>query len=95
MWDDDRFDLERRIRRVTNIARELSGILKVDARFYKQISPRTRRWIKSQERLDASKERLRDDEIRLQKRRKIALDKLTDGDKAILGLPIDTPTDDE
>jgi hypothetical protein len=95
-WEEDRNFLSYRqsINRLTRVACELAKLLKQDARLFSKISPRTKRWIKKHDQIDREREEARDKEIRLAKRRKVALAKLTRKEKELLNLPVDDPTDD-
>lgn len=91
-------DARRQANRATRVACELAKLLKKDATLYSKISPRTKRWIKKHEALDRARalaaEKERDKELRKTKIRKGALAKLSDKEKEVLGLEIDSPTYD-
>lgn len=91
--------LRREVRRATRVACELNLLLKRDGTLYKKIKPRTLRWIKKHEAADAARRKKDEEEKdKAHRRRKImdkALKKLTPVEKKILGLPDNSPTDDE
>jgi hypothetical protein len=74
------------LNRVTRIAKELIDILRRDGNLFRKISPRTLRWIKKQDRLDRERKDAQDEVLRLAKRRRIALAKLSKKEQQLLGL---------
>jgi hypothetical protein len=86
MYDQDKLDLARELHRLRCISKEVIDIIRRDATLFARLSRRTKRWIKTQDRLAIEEKDAKDVAIRLIKRRQAALAKLTDKDKELLGL---------
>lgn len=100
-YDDRRYsdDVRREVTRATRVACELAKLLKKDGVLFNKISPRTKRWIKKHDALDRARalaEEKEKDKVRIANKIRIkALAKLSAKEKAVLGLPDHSPTDDE
>jgi hypothetical protein len=79
-------DSKRELNRAIRVANELTDLVRRDATLFKRIKPRTLRWIKKQDQLALEALDAKDEAIRIIKRKKIALAKLTKKEKALLGL---------
>jgi hypothetical protein len=79
-------DLQRELRRVTNIAIELATIVRRDYSLYSKVKPRTKRWIRTQDKLERARIDANDENLRMIAQRRCALDKLTKTEKDLLGL---------
>lgn len=86
MYDQEKVDIIVELNRLRKIAKEVVGVIRTDGNLFAKLSRRTKRWIKTQDKLERERTDANDAVIRLGKLRQAALSKLTRKEQEILGV---------